>query len=153
MAAPELPRNHRRPVREEEHRVWKFNPVLSVIFILGSALLGWTISLIPDISAIRVTVGLCSGILAAIFLLAYANTRRFAISHRDTLYRLVLTLGQHDCPDRHGHILLQDRIFLYRLGLHCPDFPGSVLFGSPIRAVTIYLYSLETVSRSVIDCG
>lgn len=88
MAAPELPRNHHRQVAEEEHHVWRFNPVLSVIFILGSALLGWTISLIPDISAIRITAGLCSGILAAIFLLAYANTggSRSAIVIRSTAW-------------------------------------------------------------------
>ncbi len=62
--------------------------MLSVIFILGSALLGWTISLIPDISVIKITAGLCSGILAAIFLLAYANTggSRSAIVIRSTAW-------------------------------------------------------------------
>lgn len=90
MAVPELPKNHnrRREEADEEYRVWNFNPVMSVIFILGAALLGWTVSLIPDISSIKVTSGFSTGILAAIFLLTYANVSgsRSALVIRSTAW-------------------------------------------------------------------
>lgn len=78
MSTPDIPHRARSQKQDEEHsakEVVRFNPVLSVIMLCGAALLGWTVSLIPSASAIQTTVGLCSGILSAIFLLVYANVK------------------------------------------------------------------------------
>lgn len=65
--------NRRNQNIDSNDSVIRFDVVYSLLALCGAALIGWSISLIPEIEDIKTLVWILSGVSSAIYLLCYAN--------------------------------------------------------------------------------
>lgn len=57
----------------EEDCNWQFRVIPVLLAVLASVLIGWAISLIPNVEGVKITTFILGALSSAIYLLAYAN--------------------------------------------------------------------------------
>ncbi|MDE6296992.1 MAG: hypothetical protein K2L89_04015 [Muribaculaceae bacterium] len=84
--------NRRSQHIDSDDSVMRFDVVYTLLALCGAALIGWAISLIPEIKDVKTLVWILSGVSSAIYLLCYGNsgTSRSAIVIKYTSWTTLL---------------------------------------------------------------